>query len=264
MSELKNILHAYKRPHILAIGCLSFSCGLPFLLIVSTLPIWLKDVNCSIQEISYIFLASLPYSMKFLWAPFVDQYCVPVLSKFLGHRRSWILLSQTFLFISILILAHTHPEKNIHATAFFAFLVSLFASIQDSVFDGYRIERLSREELGIGTSLSGVGFRLGMLTTGAGTIYLAHYYSWKEIYILSGVLGLIGMVVIAFVKEPDTPAMDRSTEKSYKIQERNFLAYAKAVFRSFINIGRYENWPYIILFNWLQVSKKYIFILSIR
>jgi len=90
-----------------------------------------------------------------------------------------------------------------------------------------------------------------MLTTGAGTIYLAHYYSWKEIYILSGVLGLIGMVVIAFVKEPDTPAMDRSAEKSYKIQEHNFWAYAKAVFKSFINIGRYENWPYIILFIFL-------------
>jgi len=137
MNGLKNILEAYKRPHILAIGCLSFSCGLPFLLIASTLPVWLKDVNCSIQQISYIFLASLPYSLKFLWAPFVDQYRVPILSKILGHRRSWILVSQALLFISILLLAHTQPEKNIHLTAFFAFLVSLFAATQDSVFDGY-------------------------------------------------------------------------------------------------------------------------------
>jgi MFS family permease len=251
MNTLSNIFQVYKRPHIWAISCLSFSGGLPFLLIVSTLPIWLKDVSCSIEQISYIFLVSAPYSLKFLWAPFIDQYTIPILSKKLGHRRSWALFSQVFLFISTLLLAHSHPEKNIHITALLAFLMSFFAATQDIVLDAYRIERLTKEELGIGTSLSGVGFRLGMLTSGAGTIYLSHYYSWKMIYTIAALLGFIGMLVIAFVKEPEKTKIDNSTKDIYKIQEKNFLSYIKIVAKSFLNIRRHENWQYIILFIFL-------------
>lgn len=246
--QLPNILKVFKRPHILAISCLSFSCGLPFLLFVSTLPIWLKDVNCSLEQISYMFLVTIPYSLKFLWAPAVDQYSVPLLTKILGQRRSWALGSQIFLFIFILLLANTQPEKNIYLTALFSFLAATCAATQDIVLDAYRIERLTKEELGLGTSLSGVGFRLGMLASGAGTIYLANYYSWKTIYIMSALLGLIGMIVIVFVKEPGSAEKEHKLDEIYKIQNNSFFSYVKNVKKSFFNIKRHANWKYIILF----------------
>lgn len=243
------VLQIYKRPHIWAITCLSFSCGLPFLLIVSTLPIWLKDVNCSLEQIGYIFLISIPYSLKFLWAPLIDQVKMPVLTKKLGQRRSWALCAQILLILSALGLASSRPEINIHITAVFAFLVSFFAATQDIVLDAYRIDRLSDEELSIGTSMSGIGFKLGLLVSGGGSIYLANYYDWQAVYSFMGLLMIIGPIMILLIKEPDTQASsDSRIIELYKITGSSLWGYLRHVFQSFLNIRHYRGWVYIILF----------------
>lgn len=245
MNHIRNLL---KRPHLFAIGCLSFSSGFPFLLIVSTLPIWLKDVNCNLEQISYIFLISLPYSLKFLWAPIIDQYHIPILGKQLGHRRAWTFASQVFLFLFIILLAHSNPGKSIFINAILAFIVSFCAATQDIAIDAYRIERLSKEELGIGTSISGIGFRLGMLASGAGTVYLSSFYSWKIVYIVSAFVNLIGLLMVLLVKEPSHNREEASVQSMYQVNETGFWAYLVTVYKSFINVTRHANWQYILLF----------------
>ena len=248
----RSILQIYKRPHIWAIACLSFSSGLPFLLIVSTLPIWLKDVSCSLEQISCIFLISIPYSLKFLWAPLIDQVELPVLAKKLGRRKSWALCAQILLMLSVLGLAFSHPEINIYTTAVFAFLVSFFSATQDIVLGAYRIDRLSDDELSIGTSVSGIGFKFGMLVSGGGSIYLANYYDWQVVYSLMMMLMVIGPIVVLFTKELDIPTKsDLKITELYKITGSTFWDYLKYIFQSFLNIRRYQGWIYIILFIFL-------------
>ena len=244
-----SLLQIYKRPYIAAITCLSFSCGLPFLLIVSTLPIWLKDASRSLEEISYIFLMGAPYSLKFLWSPLVDQIKLPFLTNKLGKRRSWALFAQILLILSTLGLANSHPETNTYITAGFALLVSFFASIQEIVLDAYRIERLSSQELGIGTSMSGIGFRLGLLVAGSGSIYLANYYDWKTVYSLMALLMVIGPIVVLLIDEPHHQAASNAkTESVHEISGSYFTAYLLNTLRSFLDIRHYQGWAYIILF----------------
>ena len=244
------ILGIYKRPHIWAITCLSFSCGLPFLLIVSTLPIWLKDINSSLEQISYIFLMSVPYSLKFLWAPLTDQIKIPFLTKKIGQRRSWALCAQILLILSTLGLATSNPDVNIHVTAFFAFLVSVCAATQDMVLDAYRIDRLSNEELSIGISMSGIGFKLGLLISGGGSIYLANYYDWQFVYKIMFMLMFIGPIMVLVIQEPKVKNQCHSSKMKslYQITELSIWSYSKNVFQSFLNIKHYQGWIYIICF----------------
>jgi len=243
------ILQIYKRPYVLAITSLSFACGLPFLLIVSSLPIWLKDENRSMEEISYIFLASIPYSLKFLWSPLADQIKLPFLTSRLGQRRSWALLAQILLICSTLGLANSHPEVNMYTTAGFALLVSFFASTQDIVLDAYRIEKLSREELSIGTSMSGIGFRLGLLVSGSGSLYLANYYDWATVYSMMALLMVIGPIIVLMIDEPQHQVVpNKATERLYKIAGSNFKAYLLSIWQSLLNIRHYQGWGYILLF----------------
>ena len=99
---------------------LSFSSGLPFLLLVSTLSAWLSESFISKTTIGLFSLATLPYALKFLWAPFIDQCSLPVLTRVLGRRRSWLLLSQVALMLSLLGLGNTDPNKTIGLMGLFA------------------------------------------------------------------------------------------------------------------------------------------------
>ncbi|NQY42642.1 MAG: MFS transporter [Legionellales bacterium] len=242
----------FLRPHILAIMCLSFGSGLSFMMLIYALPIWLKDINLSVANIGSMFLISLPYSLKFLWAPIVDQYRIPVLGNLLGQRRSWAIVSQLFLFISLVGLAFSNPAENIYITAVVAFIVSFFAATQDIVLDAYRIERLSDSELGQGVALSGVGFKLGMLAVTSGGLYLSTIYPWSTVYIIMALLGLIGPLMILFVKEPDCHKRNSSLEELYKIPDSNIIiGYFWQVIKCFSNITRHNNWQFIILFIFL-------------
>ncbi len=240
------------RSHVLAIMCLSFSSGLPFMLLVYTLPVWLKDINCSITSIGSMFLISLPYSLKFLWAPIIDQCSIPILTKFMGQRRSWAVVSQLLLFLSILCLAFSKPESNLYITAVTAFIVAFFAATQDIVLDAYRIERLTQAELGQGVAMSAFGFKLGMLISSSGSLYLATIYDWSMVYTLMATLGLFGPLMILFVKEPDCQKNNPDLDNLYEIPKSGvIIGYLWQVIKYFGHITRHNNWQYIILFIFL-------------
>lgn len=163
---------------MLAMLLTGYSAGLPLLLIGSTLQAWMTDEGVDLTAIGLVSLLGLPYVFKFLWAPLLDRYTIPVL----GRRKGWMLLFQSLLVVCILGLSVTNPRTDIMLVCVWAFLIALFSSSQDVVLDAYRREVLPDEELGLGSSLYVTGYRLAMLVSGALALYLADQIPWKNVY----------------------------------------------------------------------------------
>ena len=127
------------RRKLIGILLLGFASGLPYMLVFSTLTAWLRDVGISLTEIGFFAWLVLTYSLKFLWAPFVDRYSVLGFKVF-GKRRGWILFSQSVIFLSLIGMSLIDPLQNIQLLALFAFFAAFFGSIQDVAVDALRIE----------------------------------------------------------------------------------------------------------------------------
>lgn len=226
MKTLSKILQLYRQPHLLCLLLLGIASGIPFILVSSTLSIWLVQTGYSNTAIGWMFLSTLPYGLKFLWAPLIDQYSIPLLCEKFGQRRGWALFSQAFLILAILGLSLTDPAKNIYITAGCALLLSFCAATQDIVLDAYRIEKVHAYELPVGTALSGIGFRIGMLISGAGTLWLSSQYHWSIVYAIMATLILIGPIAVLLAKEP------QKTPHSKTIENQTFPSFKK----HFLNI----------------------------
>lgn len=192
----------YTQPQLLIILLLGMISGLPFLLTLSTLSFWLAESGVSKTTIGLFMLVSLPYSLKFIWAPFTDHFSLPYLTTRFGKRRSWALVSQTGLLVSLISLAYCEPAQSIALTALSSFFVSFFSASQDIIIDAYRIEVLKADNQGAGAALEAIGFRFGMLASGAGALYLAHTFTWRIAYLTMAIGIIFGMVVFCLIAEP--------------------------------------------------------------
>ena len=181
---------------------MGFSCGLPLLLTVSVLQAWMKDEGVDLTIIGMMALVGLPYTLKFLWAPFLDRFTLP----FLGRRRGWMLVAQIALTVSIAGLGQSNPVQNPWLLAFAAFLVTFFSASQDIVVDAYRREDLSDEELGLGSSLYINGYRLGMLLASGGGLIMADHMDFSMVYLILAGCMLPGLITTLLTPEPATPA----------------------------------------------------------
>ncbi len=189
---------------LITIFFLGFSSGLPFLLLLSTLSVWLAESGVTKTKIGLFAWITISYTGKFLFAPIIDSMKIPFLFQYLGQRRSWMLLSQVLLAVSLLLLGHTDPSKNILLTVVAAFIVGFFSAIQDIVIEAYRIEILDKSKIGIGASIAVLGYRLGMLFSGAGAIYIsAYFHSWTISYNVMAFCMLVGILTTLLATEPD-------------------------------------------------------------
>ena len=179
---------------------MGFSCGLPLLLTLSLLQAWMKDEGVDLTVIGLMALVGLPYTVKFLWAPFMDRFTLP----FLGRRRGWLLVAQVALILSIAGLGFTDPGRNPWVVAFVAFLVTFFSASQDVVVDAYRREDLSDEELGLGSSLYVNGYRVGMLVASGGGLIMADHISFCLVYMIMAACMLPGVLTTLMAPEPET------------------------------------------------------------
>ena len=201
-SPSTKIFTAFLPANMLTIFLLGFSSGLPFLLLLSTLSVWLTEAGITKTEIGMFAWITISYAGKFLLAPMLDNIKLPVLFAKFGQRRSWILLAQICLALALWLLGHTDPSRNIGMTAIAAFMVGFFSAIQDIGIEAYRIELLDKTKLGLGTSISVLGYRLGMLCSGAGAIYLsAYFHSWNFSYNIMAVCMLVGIVTTFYAAE---------------------------------------------------------------
>jgi MFS transporter, PAT family, beta-lactamase induction signal transducer AmpG len=181
---------------------MGFSSGLPLLLTGSVLQAWMTEEGVDLGTIGLFALVGLPYTLKFLWAPLVDRYCLP----FFGRRRGWLIVIQVLLMLSIAALGWTRPAIDPLSVAVAAWLVTFFSASQDIVIDAYRREALSDRELGLGASLYVNGYRVGMLLASGGGLILADFTSFALVYQLMAVFMLVGVLTTLFAPEPDIHA----------------------------------------------------------
>ncbi|MBN1932795.1 MAG: AmpG family muropeptide MFS transporter [Desulfobacterales bacterium] len=177
---------------------MGFSCGLPLLLTITVLQAWMKEEGVDLTVIGMMALVGLPYTLKFIWAPFLDRFTLP----YLGRRRGWLFMAQVFLIFSIACLGFTDPIHHPWMVAFVAFIVTFFSASQDIVVDAYRREDLPDAELGLGSSLYINGYRLGMLLASAGGLILADYLPFSLVYLIMAASMLPGILTTLLASEP--------------------------------------------------------------
>jgi PAT family beta-lactamase induction signal transducer AmpG len=180
---------------------MGFSSGLPLLLTISLLQAWMTRQGVDLAVIGLMALVGLPYTLKFLWAPLMDRFTLPIF----GRRRGWLLLCQTLLILAVILLGQTNPQKAPWLVALAALVVTFFSASQDIVIDAYRREDLRDEELGLGSSLYITGYRIGMWLAGGGGFILADHLSFSMVYGIMALCILPGLLTTLLTPEPATP-----------------------------------------------------------
>jgi PAT family beta-lactamase induction signal transducer AmpG len=207
----------------LALLFFGFSSGLPLALTFGTLSLWLAEIGVSKTTIGLFALMGTPYTFKFIWSPLVDRMPIPYLSRRLGRRRGWAIVTQLALMATIAGLGATNPATHPGLTAVFAIVVAFWSATQDIVIDAYRVEILEERQFGAGAATIVLGYRVGMLVSGAGALYLATYVGWFATYVTMAAFMTVGIVAVLVNPEPKVQKSRQSVE-----QERRIAAYLEA------------------------------------
>jgi MFS transporter, PAT family, beta-lactamase induction signal transducer AmpG len=237
-------LSVYLRRRFLVLLGLGFASGLPFVLTGGTLFLWMHQVGVDIRTIGLFAALGTPYALKFLWAPLVDHLRIPFLTARFGRRRGWILFSQALLIPAIAGLGLTSPAEHPGTAALMAFLVSLFSATQDIVIDAFRVETLEKREQAAGAAVLVYGYRIGMLASGAGALYIAASQSWSVTYTIMAALILIGSLAALMGREPA-----RSEAAAREARPRELSAWVqRAVVDPFADFMTRKGWVAILFF----------------
>jgi PAT family beta-lactamase induction signal transducer AmpG len=208
-------LAVYLKPRVLIVLFLGFSAGLPLALSGSTLLVWMREAGVDLGTIGLFALVGTPYTVKFLWAPIVDALDVPLLSKLLGRRRGWLVLSQLLLMAAIVFLAFCDPVTAPWLVAFGALLVAAASATQDIVIDAFRVESLGESEQAAGMASYVAAYRIGMLASTAGALFLVSGFeglefskgaAWTAGYLTMAALVVIGIATVLIATEPEKSA----------------------------------------------------------
>ncbi len=175
---------------------LGFAAGLPNLLIFDTLSAWLRTDGLSLEVIGFFALATLTYALKFVWAPLVDRGTIPVLTRLVGHRRSWMLVTQCLVMLGLWLIAGTDPSQALGRMALLAVFVGLAGATQDIVIDAWRIEAADIDRQGALAAAYQWGYRIATLVAGAVPLVLAEQFGWSLSYGVMAALMLVGVVSV--------------------------------------------------------------------
>ena len=216
------------------IGSLGFSSGLPYILIFSTLGVWLADIGIDLSLIGFFAWIVLTYSLKFLWAPLVDNFSVPFLNR-LGYRKSWILLSQISIAICLLLLSIVNPLDSLQVFALIAFLVAFSGSIQDIAIDAFRIELADLNQQGNLAASYQFGYRMAILISSSFALIFASDYGWTLTYQVMSLLMLIGIIGILICPEEVNVNLKRVTLQNSIVEPlKDFVTRFGLYFASFL------------------------------
>lgn len=205
MIGLSQTLGIYRDRRMALILVLGFSSGLPLALTLATLSAWLASAGIGRTTIGLFALVGLPYALKFLWSPLIDGLRLPGLTARLGRRRGWMLCSQGLLVLAIGGLGFTAPSRDPFTTAMLALTVAFLSATQDIVIDAFRVEILQEREQGAGAAAVQLGYRLGMLVSGAGALYIADAYGFTAAYAVMAVGMAVGIAATLIAHEPAAP-----------------------------------------------------------
>ena len=256
-SSWRDSFVVYLQPRVLIVLLLGFSSGLPLALSGSTLLVWMRESGVDLGTIGLFALVGTPYTLKFLWAPLVDALHVPLFTRTFGRRRGWLLFSQLLLIIAILLLALTDPARSPLFVALGALLVATTSSTQDIVVDAFRIESLPESEQAAGMASYVAAYRVGMLVSTAGVLFIVSGFestgitrgsAWMWGYVVMAAMVAIGIITALVATEPEQSARADAATGAEASFER-VLHAAIGAFSEFLN--RRNAWAalvFVVLF----------------
>jgi PAT family beta-lactamase induction signal transducer AmpG len=223
-------LRAYLEPASLRMFALGFSAGLPLLLVLGTLSFRLREAGLDRTTIGYLSWVGLAYGFKWAWSPLVDRLPIPLLTRWLGRRRSWLLLSQLAIMLALAGMAVADPRTGLDLVVWCALAVAFASATQDIALDAFRIESADAAHQGALAATYQTGYRLAMIWAGAGVLWLAaraevapaavavagsvpapgalyQNAAWTTAYLVMAGSMLVGVLTVLFSREPVQPAI---------------------------------------------------------
>jgi len=223
----------YAQPRVLGMIFLGFSAGLPFLLVFSTLSAWLRDEGVARSVIGFFSWVGVTYSIKVFWAPVIDRLPLPLLTKLMGKRRSWMLLAQLGIAAGLIGMGGADSQSELKVIALFAVWVAFCSATQDIVIDAYRIEAVIPEFQGAMAATYVLGYRVALLVAGAGAFYIADYTDWQTAYYVMAATMAVGVIATLIINEPEHKDSELSKQVEHELE---------AVVGSTSAVGRLAVW----------------------
>ncbi len=178
---------------------MGFSAGVPLLMTISILQAWMKESGIDLSTIGLFGLVGIPYSLKFLWAPFLDRFSLP----FLGRRRGWLLVSQILIIVTILGISFIDITNQLTGLVMLCLGLTFFSATQDILIDAYRRENVSEKHLPLASSLYIIGYRVAMAVVGSLGFILSDSISFNLVYLCLSGLMVVGIITTLISDEGD-------------------------------------------------------------
>jgi MFS transporter, PAT family, beta-lactamase induction signal transducer AmpG len=223
-------LRVYREPAALRMLFLGFSAGLPLPLVIFTLSFWLREAGIDRGTIGFLSWVGLAYAFKWLWAPLVDRMPIPVLTRVLGRRRSWLLLAQLLIMTGLIGMAMSDPQQNLQRLVMFAVFTAFCSATQDIALDGYRIESAASEKQAALAATYQTGYRLAVIWAGAGVLWVAaraaskptgyEQHAWQIAYVVMAATMLIGVLASLLSPEPVNNTLKQANETRKLLVQR--------------------------------------------
>jgi len=268
-------LKVYARPHVARMLLLGFSAGLPLLLVFGTLSFWLREAGVDLSTIGFFSLVGLVYGFKWVWSPLVDQLPIPVLTRLMGRRRSWLLVSQLLVVVGLCGMAMSDPANGLQVMVALALLTAFASATQDIALDAFRIESAEVSEQGAMAASYQAGYRGAMLVASAGALLIAAAFDpnestyeqapWAATYFIMAALMSVGIITVLLSSEPmpinngesaQTPAMlatDKSASALQRMGQWLLVAFVMPFF-DFVKRYRYDALLLLALIGTYRIS----------
>lgn len=211
-------LQVYREPASLRMLSLGFSAGLPLLLVFGTLSFWLREAGIDRTTIGFLSWVGLAYGFKWVWSPLVDRMPIPLLTRALGRRRSWLLASQAMIMLALVCMALTDPQQALAPMVWCAVAVAVGSATQDIALDAFRIESADAQHQAALSATYQTGYRLAMIWAGAGALWIAaraeapsalaganapyQHGPWQTAYLVMALSMLPGVLTVLLSHEP--------------------------------------------------------------
>ncbi|TVP59292.1 MAG: MFS transporter [Halomonadaceae bacterium] len=212
-------LRVYLQPRVLGMLFLGFSAGLPLLLVGGTFSAWLRDIGIELAAIGFLSWVGMAHSIKVLWAPLIDRLPVPLLTRWFGRRRAWMLLAQVVIAGSLLGMALTDPTEKLWLVAVWAILAAFGSATQDVAIDAYRVEAEASHRQAAMAATYVAGYRVAVLMAMAGAFHIAAISNWSVVYATMAVLMGVGIVTTLIIAEPAVRINRVTAEMEHRVTQ---------------------------------------------
>jgi PAT family beta-lactamase induction signal transducer AmpG len=259
----RHVITALRQPKVAVMLMLGFSSGLPFLLSANTLGYWLRDEGTTLGAIGFLSWVGFAYSLKFLWAPFIDRMDAPLFGR-LGRRRGWLIVTQLLVVVGLCGLAVRGPKHGLAALAVFALVVAFASSTQDIVVDAWRIEAATNaDELGLLAAAYQFGYRGGLLMTDSVILIEANHFGWPASYTTMAALMSVGVCAALVAIEPEGATRGRDAApgvnvvKAVNVGRRPWIGRGvlDAVIGPFSEFFRVYGWLFLLMFAMISLYR---------